>query len=69
LLTADGKYLRARDTSFGKELPAFSAQDFFMQVAEGKTSADDIPKLPEEQHPKPKAPAKKAAPRRKVAAD
>ncbi|HMD22256.1 MAG TPA: polyphosphate kinase 1 [Alloacidobacterium sp.] len=69
LLSGDGKYLRARDTSFGKELPAFSAQDFFMQIAEGKASADDIPKLQEEEHPKPKAPATKAAARRKVAAD
>ncbi len=69
LLSGDGRYTRAYDTPFGKELPAFSAQDFFMQVAEGKASADDIPKLPKEEHPKPKAPAKKAASRRKVAAD
>jgi polyphosphate kinase len=68
LLTGDGKYLRARDTELGKLLPAFSAQDFFMQVAEGKASADDIPKLPEEELPKPKMAAKRA-PRRKVAAD
>src|SRR5277367_1837596 len=65
-LFGDGTYLRARDTSFAKSLPAFSAQDFFMQVAEGKASADDIPKLTEEEHPKTKAPATKAAARRKV---
>jgi polyphosphate kinase len=69
LLSGDGKYHRASETAFGKSLPAFSAQDFFMQVAEGKASADDIPKPPEEEHNlKPKAPAKKAAPRRKIAA-
>jgi polyphosphate kinase len=68
LLHGDGTYVRARDTALGQSLPAFSSQDFFMQVAEGKASADDIPKLPEEKHPKPKAPAKRAA-SRKVAAD
>ena len=69
LLAADGSYHRARETALGKSLPAFSAQDFFMQVAEGKASADDIPKPPEVEHPKPKAHARKAASRRKVAAD
>jgi polyphosphate kinase len=68
LLHSDGTYVRARDTALGQSLPAFSSQDFFMQVAEGKASADDIPKLPEEKHPKAKAPAKRAA-SRKVAAD
>src|SRR5262249_1254472 len=28
LLSADGTYRRTRETSFGKSLPAFSAQDF-----------------------------------------
>jgi polyphosphate kinase len=69
LLSGDGTYHRAGETAFGKSLPSFSAQDFFMQVAEGKATADDIPKMPEEEHPKPKAPAKKVATRRKVAAD
>ena len=69
VLSGDGKYGRAYHTPLGKALPAFSAQDFFMQVAEGKASTGDIPKLPEVEQPKPKAPAKKAASRRKVAAD
>ncbi len=71
MLTGDGSYIRARDTEVGKSMPAFSSQDFFMQVAEGKASANDIPKLPEHEHPKPKAStvAKKTASRRKVAAD
>ncbi|MGC1300202.1 MAG: hypothetical protein WA869_34685, partial [Alloacidobacterium sp.] len=69
LLSGDGKYTRARDTALGKSLPAFSSQDFFVQVAEGKASADDIPKQPEGEHPHPKASAKKAVSRRKVAAD
>jgi polyphosphate kinase len=68
MLMGDGKYVRARDTELGKSLAAFSSQDFFMQVAEGKASANDIPKLPEEEHPKPKVATKRAS-RRKVAAD
>lgn len=69
LLSGDGIYHRMRETAFGKSLPMFSSQDFFMQVAEGKASADDIPKLPEERQPKPKPKAKKAVLRRNVAAD
>ena len=69
LLAGDGTYHRATETTFSKSLPLFSAQDFFMQVAEGKATANEIPKPPEEEHPKPKKPAKKAASRRKVAAD
>jgi polyphosphate kinase len=69
LLAADGTYVRARETSQGKLMPAFSAQDFFMQVAEGKATADEIPEVPEAAAAKPKARAKKAASRRKVAAD
>ncbi|QNI32229.1 polyphosphate kinase 1 [Alloacidobacterium dinghuense] len=69
LLAGDGKYHRVRETALGKSLPAFSSQDFFMRVAEGKASADDIPKLPEEEQPKPKVPAKKVSSRRRVAAD
>src|SRR5579884_476280 len=53
MLLGDGKYFRLRETTLGKSLPAFSAQEFFMKVAEGKTTADDIPKMPEEQNPKP----------------
>ncbi len=69
LLSADGRYLRARDTPAGKSQTAFSAQDFFMQVAEGKATTDDIPKQLEEGHDKPAVRAKKTASRKKVAAD
>lgn len=41
LLHADGTYTRARDAA--PALPAFSSQDFFMQIAEGKTDTDAIP--------------------------
>jgi polyphosphate kinase len=41
LLHPDGSYTRARDTV--SNLPAFSVQDFLMQVAEGKADADAIP--------------------------
>lgn len=69
LLQGDGRYVRASEAPHDKSLPAFSAQDFFMQVAEGKATADEIPKADEAKEAKPKTPAKKAAPRRKVAAD
>lgn len=65
LLRGDGGYVRASGTPAGKSLPAFSAQDFFMQIAEGKASADDIPKIPEVEKKEPKAKAKKATPRKK----
>ena len=67
LLQGDGRYVRAHEAPHDKSLPAFSAQDFFMQVAEGKATADEIPKAAEAKEAKPKTPAKKAA--RKVAAD
>ena len=69
LLQGDGRYVRAHEAPHDKSLPAFSAQDFFMQVAEGKATADEIPKTAEARDAKPKTPAKKAAPRQKVAAD
>ncbi len=69
LLSADGRYLRARDTPAGKSQTAFSAQDVFMQVAEGEATTDDIPKQLEEGHDKPAVRAKKTASRKKVAAD
>ncbi|WP_446743970.1 polyphosphate kinase 1 [Silvibacterium acidisoli] len=79
LADSEGVYHRVRDTDAGRKLPAFSSQDFFMQVAEGKASADDIPKI-EVPTPKPDLkpevvaearPAKKAPTKRpaKVAAD
>jgi len=69
LLQGDGRYVRAHEASHDKSLPAFSAQDFFMQVAEGKATADEIPKAAEAKEAKPKTHAKKATPRQKVAAD
>jgi polyphosphate kinase len=41
LLRADGSYIRLREAN----LPAFSAQDFFIQVAEGKADLSEIPKI------------------------
>jgi polyphosphate kinase len=69
LETGDGTYVRARETAPAKSLPAFSAQDFFMQVAEGKATADDIPAALEAEPEKAHAPAKKTASKKKVAAD
>jgi polyphosphate kinase len=50
ILEPDGDYIRAR----GGKVP-FSAQDFFMQLAEGRVTVDNIPP-PVETHP-PKIPA------------
>jgi polyphosphate kinase len=63
----DGTYLRA--SKLFKDAPSFGSQDFLMQLAEGKTDLDAIPKATEAKHaPSPKArkrpakaPAKKAA--------
>jgi polyphosphate kinase len=41
MLRSDGSYVRLRDS--GK--PAFSVQDFFIQVAEGKADSSEIPKV------------------------
>src|SRR5262249_55922712 len=62
LLSGDGAYRRTRETAIGKSLLDFGAQDFFMQVAEGKASIDDIPKMPEEERAKPKAKTRKTPP-------
>jgi polyphosphate kinase len=40
-LRSDGSYVRLRDAG----QPAFSAQDFFIQVAEGKADSSNIPKV------------------------
>ncbi len=42
LQQADGSYLRA--SKVFKDAPAFASQDFLMQLAEGKTDLDAIPK-------------------------
>jgi polyphosphate kinase len=41
LQQSDGTYLRA--SKLAKDAPAFSAQEFLMQLAEGKTDLDAIP--------------------------
>jgi polyphosphate kinase len=41
LLRSDGSYIRLRDAS----QPSFSAQDFFIQVAEGKADISNIPRV------------------------
>jgi polyphosphate kinase len=41
LQQADGTYLRASKVI--KDAPAFSSQDFLMQLAEGKTDLDALP--------------------------
>jgi polyphosphate kinase len=46
LQQSDGTYVRA--SKFFKDAPAFSSQDFLMQLAEGKTDLDAIPPLPGE---------------------
>jgi polyphosphate kinase len=53
----DGTYLRASKVL--KDTPAFSAQDFLMNLAEGKADLDAIPR-PAGAKPPAKAPAKKA---------
>jgi polyphosphate kinase len=61
----DGTYVRA--SKFFKDMPAFSSQDFLMQLAEGKTDLDAIPPLPGK---KPAAkPAAKQSAKKADAAD
>ena len=70
-LDQTGLYHRLRESD--KELPTFSAQDFFMQLAEGKASIDEIPHVERTaethlKHAAEKA-AKKTAAKQKSAAD
>ncbi|HTW61205.1 MAG TPA: hypothetical protein VMD55_05305, partial [Terracidiphilus sp.] len=53
LQQADGSYLRANKAM--KDVPAFSSQEFMIQLAEGKTDLDAIP-----QRQRVRAAAKKA---------
>jgi polyphosphate kinase len=64
----DGSYIRASKAL--KDAPAFSAQDFLMQLAEGKTDMSAIPKLAsaKPQHA-PRAAGSRRAPKKAVAAD
>jgi polyphosphate kinase len=45
LLRPDGSYVRVREPGRDDGPPAFSAQEFLIQVAEGKADAGDIPKM------------------------
>jgi polyphosphate kinase len=65
LLQPDGTYVRAFKTL--KDAPAFSSQDFLMQLAEGKADLDAIPR-PAAPKPAAKRPARRA-PKKAVAAD
>src|SRR6185437_4523838 len=57
----DGSYLRA---SAPKGAPAFSAQDFLLQLAEGKTDIAAIPKPPAPKSPRqPVADPSRSAPK------
>jgi len=60
-LRADGSYARLRDASE----PAFSVQDFLIQVAEGKADISEIPKAPAA--PEPKSRPKRAVKSAQVA--
>jgi polyphosphate kinase len=66
----NGVYHRVRESEHGRSLPVFSSQEFFMQVAEGKASAEEIPavKEPEKKH-EAKHATKKSAAKEKTAAD
>jgi polyphosphate kinase len=66
LLDAEGIYRHVHQTEEGKHLPGFSSQDFFMKLAEGKASEEDIPAEEETHAAKP---VKKAAAKKKAAAD
>ncbi|MGA9243120.1 MAG: polyphosphate kinase 1 [Silvibacterium sp.] len=66
-----GTYHRVRDSEAGRALPAFNSQEFFMKLAEGKASVEDIPAVTEPQlhQHQVKRPAKKAEIKQKSAAD
>lgn len=54
----DGTYLRAKAAL--KNAPAFSCQEFLMQLAEGKASLDAIPQVSAHARPRPRRAARKA---------
>lgn len=45
MLRPDGSYVRVREPGRESKIAAFSAQDFFIAVAEGRADAGDIPKV------------------------
>jgi polyphosphate kinase len=64
----EGTYIRASKAL--KDAPAFSAQDFLMQLAEGKTDISAIPTaVASEPQPKPRAARNRRAAKKAVAAD
>ncbi len=64
----DGSYIRASKAL--KDAPAFSAQDFLMQLAEGKTDMSAIPKAASPKPRRtPRAAGSRRAPKKAVAAD
>jgi polyphosphate kinase len=69
VLDGGGTYHRIYDTPAGRTLPAFNSQEFFMRVAEGKASAEEIPAIPVAEKHHPRRPAKKAPAKEKSAAD
>jgi polyphosphate kinase len=70
LLDGGGTYHRVRDSEAGRALPVFNSQEFFMKLAEGKASVEDIPAVTEPLHQHHvKRPAKKAEIKQKSAAD
>ena len=62
-LDSAGTYRRVWQAEAGRDLPLFNSQEFFMRVAEGKASVDDIPaiSIPQPHHHREKQPAKRAA--------
>jgi len=61
----DGTYIRANKVQ--KDVPAFSCQDFLMQLAEGKADLDAMPKIAVRSVAK--APVRRAAKKAAHAAD
>ncbi|HKR25805.1 MAG TPA: hypothetical protein VJS11_00075, partial [Acidobacteriaceae bacterium] len=45
MLRPDGSYIRVRELGRESKISAFSAQDFFIAVAEGRADAGDIPRV------------------------
>jgi polyphosphate kinase len=60
LETSDGTYYYANTVEPYKSAPPFHAQEFLMQLAEGKASVSEIPKPVLVTTPKPKQPARSA---------
>ncbi len=63
LMLPDGSYTRLSTPHHNRALPAFSSQDFFIAVAEGRASVADIPevRLPPALFERPAAPARSDA--------